>query len=111
MAQLTAVSSPVVQRHTPWNQKARACGVWCEIFAPQTAKSQGETPPFVLLHHGMTEAFSGGCSTNILISEIAELCKRVHCVDLGESFQTHIYLQNLASIQPKTSLVKFARSP
>ncbi len=25
---------------------------------------------------------------------------QVHCVDLGESFQTHIYLQNLASIQP-----------
>ena len=33
--------------------------------------------------------------------EIAELCKGVHCVDLGESFQTHIYLQNLASIQPR----------
>ena len=39
--------------------------------------------------------------------EIAELCKGVHCVDLGESFQTHIFLQNLASIQPRTSLVKF----
>ena len=36
---------------------------------------------------------------------------RVHCVDLGESFLTHIYLQNLASIQPFTSPVKFARSP
>ena len=35
----------------------------------------------------------------------------MHYVDLGESFQTHIYLQNLASIQPRTSLVKFARSP
>ena len=33
-----------------------------------------------------------------------------HCVDLGESFPTNIYLQNLASIQPRTSL-KFARSP
>ena len=32
----------------------------------------------------------------------------MHCVDLGESFQTHIYLQNLASIQPRTSPVKFA---
>ena len=39
--------------------------------------------------------------------EIAELCKGVHCVDLGESFQTHIYLQTLASIQPRTSPVKF----
>ena len=40
---------------------------------------------------------------------ILELCKGVHCVDLGESFQTHIYLQNVASIQPRTSPVKFAR--
>ena len=37
---------------------------------------------------------------------ILELCKGVHCVDLGESFQTHIYLQNLASIQPRTSPTK-----
>ena len=42
---------------------------------------------------------------------ILEQCKRVYCVDLGESFQTHIYLQNSASIQPRTSPVKFARSP
>ena len=40
--------------------------------------------------------------------EIRERCKGVHCVDLGESFPTNIYLQNLASIQPRTSLVKFA---
>ena len=33
----------------------------------------------------------------------------MHCVDLGESFQTRIYLQNLASIQPRTSPIKFAR--
>ena len=37
--------------------------------------------------------------------------KGMHYVDLGESFPTSIYLQNLASIQPRTSLVKFARSP
>ena len=43
--------------------------------------------------------------------EITERCKGVHCVDLGESFPTSIYLQTLASIQPRTSLVKFARSP
>ena len=35
--QLTAVSSPVVQRHTPSNRKARVRGVWCEAFAPHTA--------------------------------------------------------------------------
>ena len=43
--------------------------------------------------------------------EIGERCKGVHCVDLGESFPTSIYLQNLASIQPRTSPFKFARSP
>ena len=43
--------------------------------------------------------------------EIRERCKGVHCVDLGESFPTSIYLQNLASIQPRMSLVTFARSP
>ena len=41
---------------------------------------------------------------------ILEQCKRMHCVDLGESFQTQIFLQNLASIQPRTSPLKFARS-
>ena len=40
--------------------------------------------------------FNGNC-------EIRERCKGVHCVDLGESFPTSIYLQNLASIQPRTS--------
>ena len=41
---------------------------------------------------------------------ILELCKGVHCGDLDESFQTHIYLQNLASIQPRTSPLKFVGS-
>ena len=41
---------------------------------------------------------------------ILELCKGVHCVDLGESFQTHVYLHNVASIQPRTGPVKFATS-
>ena len=39
---------------------------------------------------------------------ILEQCKGVRCVDLGESFPTHIFLQNFFSIQPRTSLVKFA---
>ena len=42
---------------------------------------------------------------------IPKRCKGVHCVDLGESFPTHIYLQNLASVLRRTSPVKFARSP
>ena len=37
-------------------------------------------------------------------------CAKQHRVDLGESFQTHIYLQNLASIQPRTSPLKFVGS-
>ena len=39
--------------------------------------------------------------------EIRERCKGVHCVDLGESFPTSIYLQTSASIQPRTSPSKF----
>ena len=39
--------------------------------------------------------------------EIRERCKGVHCVDLGESFRTRIYLQKSASIQPRTSPSKF----
>ena len=39
---------------------------------------------------------------------IPKRCKGVHCVDLGESFPTSIFLQNLASIQRKTSSEKFA---
>ena len=31
----------------------------------------------------------------------------MHCVDLGESFPTSIYLQHLASIQPRMSLISF----
>ena len=34
----------------------------------------------------------------------------MHFVDLGESFPTSTYLQNLASIQPRTSLTKFESS-
>ena len=34
--------------------------------------------------------------------------KHVHLVDLAKSFPTNIYLQSLASIQPRTSPVKFA---
>merc|ERR1712188_293945 len=39
--------------------------------------------------------------------EIRERCKGVHCLDLGESFPTSIYLQKSASIQPRTSPSKF----
>ena len=34
--------------------------------------------------------------------------KRVNLVDLVKSFPTSVYLQNLASIQKRTSSVKFA---
>ena len=41
---------------------------------------------------------------------ILEQCKGVHRADLGESFQTHLYLQNLVSKQPSTSPLKFGTS-
>ena len=40
--------------------------------------------------------------------EIWERCKGVYRVDLGETFPTNIWLQLLASIQTRTSLVKFS---
>ena len=43
--------------------------------------------------------FSNFSEKNVIL----EQCKGVPCVDLGESFPTSIYLQNLASIQPRTS--------
>ena len=48
-------------------------------------------------------------SSILLFNVTLDQCKGVLCVDLGESFQTHIFLQNFASIQPRTSPVKFAR--
>ena len=38
---------------------------------------------------------------------IPKRCKGVLCVDLEESFPTSVYLQNLASIQPRTDRLKF----
>ena len=41
---------------------------------------------------------------------VPKRCEGVHCVDLDESFPTSIYLQNLASIQPRTSPKKFGKT-
>ena len=54
--------------------------------------------------------FSRIFSRILINNDIAELCKGAHCVDLGESFQRHIFLQNFASTQPRTSPLKFAAS-
>ena len=45
----------------------------------------------------------------VLGDSIPKRCKGVHYVDLGESFPTHIFLQNLASMQEslRASRVKF----
>ena len=44
---------------------------------------------------------------NLRLETGAKRCKGVHCVDLGESFPTSIYLQKSASIQPRTSSFNF----
>ena len=46
----------------------------------------------------------------IEIRERCKGCKGVHCVDLGESFPTSIYLQKSASIQPRTSRISLKLS-
>ena len=72
-------------------------------FSKKSAKIQQNLQHFVKISTKNSAIFK----ENI---EIRERCKGVHCVDLGESFPTHIFLPNLASIQPRTSPVKFARS-
>ena len=42
--------------------------------------------------------------------ETAVMCKVVHCGDLGKSSPTNIWSQKSASIQPRTSAARFARS-
>ena len=67
--------------------------------------------PLVFLFSSFSGLFWPGSFFPSFRIWIPKRCKGVHCVDLGESFPTSIYLQNLASIQPRTGLVKFARSP
>ena len=79
-------------------------------------------PPFIEVLSGLLRAaywplvfsfssFSGlfwpGPFFPIFRQWIPKRCKGVHCVDLGESFPTSIYLQKPASIQPRTSPSKF----
>ena len=40
-----------------------------------------------------------------------QTCAKKCIVDLGESFQTRIHVQNLALVEPRTNPLKFARSP
>ena len=82
-------------------------------------------PPFIEVLSGLLRAaywplvfsfssFSGlfwpGPFFPIFRQWIPKRCKGVHCVDLDESFPTSIYLQNLASIQPRTSPKKFGKT-
>ena len=76
------------------------CNHFCQNFAKNNKKLQK-------ILNLLTEFCKKKKSRNFDKIGIAELCKGVHCVDLGESFQTHIYLQNAASIQPRTSPLKF----
>ena len=76
-------------------------------------------PPFAEVLSGLLRAaywplvftFSGlfwpGPFFPIFRQWIPKRCKGVHCVDLGESLLTRIYLQKSASIQPRMSPSKF----
>ena len=88
-------------------QNSKLQNTFCQTFCQNFAEISPETP-----------AKPGGSvrgeRANFIFKRkigLAGRCKGVHCVDLGESFPTSIYLQHLASIQPRTSRVKFARSP
>ena len=66
--------------------------------------------PLVFSFSSFSGLFWPGPFFPIFRQSIPKRCKGVHRVDLGESFPTSIYLQNLASIQPRTSPKKFESS-
>ena len=76
---------------------------------PKFSKNSAKFGKFCENLQKKTAKFSAIFNENFAIRE---RCKGVHCVDLGESFPTSIYLQNLASIQPRTSpeVLKFELS-
>ena len=59
--------------------------------------------PLVFSFSSFSGLFWPGPFFPIFRQWIPKRCKGVHCVDLGESFPTSIYLQKSASIQPRTS--------
>ena len=63
--------------------------------------------PLVFLFSSFSGLFWPGSFFPSFRIWIPKRCKGVHCVDLGESFPTRIYLQKSASIQPRTSPSKF----
>ena len=63
--------------------------------------------PLVFSFSSFSGLFWPGPFFPIFRQWIPKRCKGVHCVDLGESFPTRIYLQKSASIQPRTSPSKF----
>ena len=66
-----------------------------EEYCQNLAKIRRNSDKFCRILFEETAKFSAIFNENF---EIRGRCKGVHCVDLGESFPTSIYLQNLASI-------------
>ena len=82
----------------------------CSIARSETGGGSLPTVPDFILERAKFvknwatfDKFLANYRKNVLLEE----CKGMHCVDLGESFPTIIYLQKSASIQPRTSPSKF----
>ena len=86
-------------------------GIWREIREKNSKKNRRKMQNSTKKLNKKSEIQSFNRENILAISdekiEIRERCKGVHCVDLGESFPTSIYLQKSASIQPRTSSSKF----
>ena len=79
-AKLIAVSSAVVQMHTPWKRKARACGVWnIRTAGYKISGRNAAIRAFAPLNESceMTAAFSAGCNTKHF-NFTTRLCMMIH---------------------------------
>ena len=72
-----------------------------------SAKIQQKSGKFCKILFKKSAKLSAFLKKKLRLENGPKRCKGVHCVDLGESFPTSIYLQNLALIQPRTSLFNF----
>ena len=84
-----------------WGKFSKILAEFAKFWKKTAKNSEQFLTKILRLESGAKEVFL------VFWDSIPKRCKGVHCVDLGESFPTSIYLQKSASIQPRTSSFNF----